>query len=45
MFLGGSMGVIDFRVGLEEGVSDFRFGDCFGVEGEDEIVIKYNIYL
>lgn len=30
------MGVIGSRVEPEEGASDFRPGDCFGVEGEDE---------
>lgn len=43
--LGGSMGVIGSRVGPEEGASDFRLGDCFGVEGEDDTATKYNIHL
>lgn len=38
------MGVIGSRVGPEEGASDFRPGDCFGVEGEDETATKYNIH-
>lgn len=43
--LGGSLGVIGSRVGPEEGASDFRLGDCFGVEGEDDTATKYNIHL
>lgn len=42
--LGGSMGVIGSSVEPEEGASDFRPGDCFGVEGEDETATKYNIH-
>lgn len=38
------MGVIGSRVEPEEGASDFRPGDCFGVEGEDETATKYNIH-
>lgn len=34
------MGVIGSRLGPEEGASDFRPGDCFGVEGEDETATK-----